>query len=442
MATLDTNKRRKTAAATDRILLFDLPENIIVEVASYLPNPTCVMFAVASTAPSSAWKHNINNLVHEQHPSSIGKVILSVQDRQDEPWSSLDFGDVEKSLASRLSDDDISAILLCIAAKNKLKRLNIAGCVNITGHGLRPLMRSIVLEQIDLGMAGKFESPNIDPEPMLSEVAIQVLDTIISSSNVCSLRHITLPKVWRDIRRDRSSIRSTMLDSFIGRYNQYFDNRMITCSMCGKDCRGEDIRCRSVNEFCRQDSDNPWYGLQNHVCCQCTNIFCSDCSSDDNGELLDWCIICEKDYCRACNGFKQCDCCSNVICQGCGTHEECGNCNNCCCLECLIKCQCCEVSFCELCEPCSTIRKCQGIGCSKEHCEGCYDGKDNSVRCCQVCDGERCSECLYSKCAKNWDTACTGCVKLLTLCVAPLGDENKELKEKNCKLEEELKQRA
>ena len=77
----------------------------------------------------------------------------------DAEWGTLDFVDVEKSLASKLTDDDIGAILLCIDAKNKLKRLNLTHCYNVVGRGLEPLRFSAVLEQIDLGLVRTFEMP-------------------------------------------------------------------------------------------------------------------------------------------------------------------------------------------------------------------------------------------------------------------------------------------
>lgn len=36
-------------------------------------------------------------------------------------WEVLDFADIEKALAVRLTDDDVGAVLVCIDAKNNLK---------------------------------------------------------------------------------------------------------------------------------------------------------------------------------------------------------------------------------------------------------------------------------------------------------------------------------
>ena len=66
----------------------------------------------------------------------------------------LNFADVEKSLSSKLTDGDLHALLVCIDARNTLKRLKLAGCVNIIGRGFEPLCGSLVLEQIDLILVG------------------------------------------------------------------------------------------------------------------------------------------------------------------------------------------------------------------------------------------------------------------------------------------------
>ncbi|KAL7528935.1 hypothetical protein ACHAWF_002773 [Thalassiosira exigua] len=43
-------------------------------------------------------------------------------------------------LASKITDDVLAQVLECIDAKANLKQLNLAGCVNITGVGLNPLL--------------------------------------------------------------------------------------------------------------------------------------------------------------------------------------------------------------------------------------------------------------------------------------------------------------
>lgn len=51
----------------------------------------------------------------------------------------LDFGDIEKSLAKKLTDDDLRSALTCMNARDHVKTLKLSGCVNIAGCGLEPL---------------------------------------------------------------------------------------------------------------------------------------------------------------------------------------------------------------------------------------------------------------------------------------------------------------
>ena len=48
------------------------------------------------------------------------------------------FGEVENELAVKLSDEDIERVLYCIDVANKLNKLRLTNCVNITGAGLEP----------------------------------------------------------------------------------------------------------------------------------------------------------------------------------------------------------------------------------------------------------------------------------------------------------------
>jgi len=131
MATNDTSKRRRTA--NDTLHITDLPVGILVDVSTYLSKPSRAIFAAAITAPSSSWKND--NLMHRL--SDRSRAIISPLQ-----WDTLDFADIESNLAKKLTDNDIHAILQCISAQDVLKRLKITGCVNIVGHGLKPISRS------------------------------------------------------------------------------------------------------------------------------------------------------------------------------------------------------------------------------------------------------------------------------------------------------------
>ena len=61
----------------------------------------------------------------------------------------MDFVDIPVSLAYRLTDDDVGAVLVCIGAINSLKRLNLTHCFNVIG-GFEPLRSSTVLEKLGI----------------------------------------------------------------------------------------------------------------------------------------------------------------------------------------------------------------------------------------------------------------------------------------------------
>ncbi|KAL7532695.1 LOW QUALITY PROTEIN: hypothetical protein ACHAWF_004242, partial [Thalassiosira exigua] len=69
-------------------------------------------------------------------------------------WDELDFRDVGRDPASRLSDDDVGAALACVDAANGLKTLKLRGCAKVVGECLRLLQGSTVLEHIDLRVGG------------------------------------------------------------------------------------------------------------------------------------------------------------------------------------------------------------------------------------------------------------------------------------------------
>jgi len=119
-------------------------------------------------------------------------------------WEILNFVDIPVSIASRLTDDDIKAILVCIGAKHKLKRLNLTHCFNVVGHGLEPLRSSTVLERLDLGLYRDFETPFFHSrggrvffrEIKLSEDPVcDILDSMLHEGG-SSLRRLQYPWEW------------------------------------------------------------------------------------------------------------------------------------------------------------------------------------------------------------------------------------------------------
>ena len=303
------NKRRRTAS-NNGLCINGLPDSLLVHISSNLAKPSQVLFAIALMRQSP------NNSLQT---TTAGNAIISASS----PWRILDFGDIDKSLAAKLSDDHVRAILTCIDAPNNLKRLKLAGCVNITGSGL-DIIRSAALEHIDLSLVGKHEKATIDPKPQLSEnYIIPILDGIMERR---CLKLIHLPKHFRC-----QSERTREMEQFLDRYNRYMCAFGHTCSNCDGLCEPE----RDGGQWIHQSS-----GTQYYTCSQCLTFFCDgdECSDD----ILQYCSSCEKDYCRNCALCEWCHECEEIFCEGCKMTKVCEGCGDTLCESCMKKCFWCD----------------------------------------------------------------------------------------------------
>ncbi|KAL7425610.1 hypothetical protein ACHAXM_000085 [Skeletonema potamos] len=233
-------------------------------VANFLATPSRALFAVALDESS-------DSLRNERSYAIAGN-----------QWDVLDFGEIEKELTVKLTDDHIERVLQCIDAVNKVKRLKLTNCVNITGAGLDPLRGSTVIEQIDLSLVGEHQRPFLDPDPLiLAAVVLPILDSIFEREGY-SLKHLQFPHVWRRVRSEFSA--------FLGRCNQKRELPL----------KGDDWFV--VN--------NPqMVGTQNNTCCVCLNNYCIDCMSDevDDRYMIDFCGACHRNYCIECSAIELCE---------------------------------------------------------------------------------------------------------------------------------------
>lgn len=76
-------------------------------------------------------------------PHDVTKAIVGAELVQ-----SINFEDAGEEFASKLTDCDLRHILTCVDAVNKLKRLTLAYCYGIQGHGLEPLRGSQLSRQL------------------------------------------------------------------------------------------------------------------------------------------------------------------------------------------------------------------------------------------------------------------------------------------------------
>lgn len=340
MATNGTSKRKRTAADTPHIT--DLPVGILVDVAAYLSKPSRAIFATAITAPSSSWKND--NLMHRL--SNRSRAIISPLQ-----WDILDFADIESTLAKKLTDNDIHAVLQCINAQDVLKRLKITGCVNIAGHGLKPISRSTTIQVIDLSIAKQHKyHPDALAALISYEAIIPILDSIISLDE-CAVRYTVFPESW--------PIRSEMLEGFVRRYNERFENYGLTCPVCPPD---EDSGLEPGQWM---EHDHP-YGArgpfgshrQGNICYQCLRPICYGCviPDDDEHPFLKFCDVCNRDFCFDCQEMEACCVYEHVDgvpsarnCSRCRDHAVC-QCHQVC-DECSVRCIDCDRKFCK--EKCS-----------------------------------------------------------------------------------------
>jgi len=293
-----------------------------------------------------------------EQPTQTSKAIISSID-----WNTLDFGDIEKVLASKLSDEVIDKILRNIDAVNDLQILKLAGCVNIMGSGLDVLRGSVAIKQIDMSLVGNHEVPDIEPAPLLSEdIVLPILDDINIIIRETSLVQLELPKRWR-------ARRSIQLGHFLERYDRYLTNQSYRCSICCRGCVEEG----DGDEWVDLEEDE-CYGLQNFTCFGCLKHFCNrdDCRWLDEvglvGRFTCWCRKCEKEYCKNCVTMNSC-----VICDD------------------------------DFCNECVDLRGCEQEGCGEPICEGC--SKENT---CSYCNERRCESC-----SDSFQCGLDGCNKVI-----------------------------
>lgn len=374
-------------------------------------------------------------------------------------WDTLDFGEIEKDLAARLTDDDIKAVLWCIDAGNRVKKLSLAHCVNITGAGLEPLRGSTIIEQIDLSLAGKHQNPAlIEPwhpparivsltipfaPPISCELVLPILDSIIERGHLSSLKHLQFPMAWRTTKwyhegREHSNPNLAFV-YFLMRYNQMLMNRgIVSCFHCSRNLSSSGYEL--VGSSIGNERGRFTFGNQNHTCSQCMKTYCYRCNDEDAGAeirsiriygygdfMLERCKKCEREQCVECTEMYQCDQCEIFFCMDCKASTECSNysdCGNRVCSECSLgecyKCQkevCCECSqYCGSCEESICNFSCGGAG------NWCSLGADGCSHMCDDCASrntcQQCKEafCCLSECHKCKKEFCHECTQHCVSC--------------------------
>ena len=186
-------------------------------------------------------------------------------------WEILDFIDLEMPLVWRLTDDDVGALLMCIDAKNCLKRLNLTYFSHVTGNGLEPLRCSIALNTLDFGEAD-FQEEGVIPilESILREEGntfrrLRALGCYYYNESLLKYNHA----VWR--------ISNFCYFGFSGSRQEFVQNF------------AEGINCDE------EDECHKCHSLSNYVLCNlCDMAICYEC-----GEIEE-CTECEVITCGCC----------------------------------------------------------------------------------------------------------------------------------------------
>ena len=313
-------------ASSDVSIISDLPSEPLIQISSYLKPLSRALFAVA--------------IAEQPDDESLSQdVIVSAIVGDD--WDTLDFGEMEKDLAERLSDADISGVLRCIDARKKVKKLILTNCIGITGSCLEPLRGYWKIELLDLSLVGDHESPVLIPEPSLScDVVLPVLDGIVGRLKLIQFPKVWLQRVASDDWRGWRTIDNDVFNLFLGRYSDLLFYRTKSCKHCGGN-----VYPGPNMEYCQHR------GIFQGTCYCCLNNYHDSCNDDEErAHTLKFCSYCERYFCE--------ECCEMDTCNRCGKHS---------------------------CVDCTTFSPCYG-------CEGKGVCKDCEIR-CDVCTGASCKGC-------------------------------------------------
>eukprot|EP00985_Skeletonema_marinoi_P000098 scaffold25_cov69-Skeletonema_marinoi.AAC.12 len=315
-------KRRKllatasTAAIVDdsEIKIIGLPEWAIREIIDYIPKTSRALLALALTTDSASWrdihwnksapkpilswfKKGPTSRKKSMRPSAITNIILSPKNEDEgNLWEEINFDVNEWLLCIELTDDDIAGMLACINAVQKLKRLYLTHCENITGRALEPLRGSTVLERLDLSLVGNHQHSWRECQLLETDV-IPILDSILDRENH-SLKHLQFPYIWRkeldsfdrNLLGCEREIQTGYFARFLQKYNETDYQQSIRCQNCN-------TNCRELLSICRED-ERKYFGTQHFTCYDCLSHYCYNCSDEDAQFYLNFCDLCDKFRCK------------------------------------------------------------------------------------------------------------------------------------------------
>ncbi|KAL7525924.1 hypothetical protein ACHAWF_001566, partial [Thalassiosira exigua] len=248
--------------------------------------------------------------------------------------------DIDLSGDRRISDDQLRALLANASARERTRRLSLAGCANVRGTGLAPLRGSRVLEDVDLRVRGC--------RPLEGEDGLRYGDSGLDEPFVAGVLSSMLPRrdpapgcPPRKIVLRRVAIRPLSAPSAAHLSNFSFGPDLRSFFFSFDFGLGRSIRCtrRPCSMCCVRTGE-----FEDFSCPQCDTHFCRACAmppecSECSARRCQWCsnvVECTRCRKRSCagHGYECCGGCSNVFCRGCEDELEfCMVCNEFYCTE-------------------------------------------------------------------------------------------------------------
>lgn len=333
-------------------------------------------------------------------------------------WTVLNFWNLNRSTRERLSDLDLSRILIRVNGKQNLKELNLQGCRNIRGSGLAPLKHSQVLESINLSATAAQSNPMPFLQTLQTMIPYKFFHLDLSKSVMKNPNHMLLEffRILRQTKLEQTLHDQTLCNSCQDQVME--ESRQLVPCKNGMPCM-KCLKCKQ--DFCCKGSC-PMGVLECHSCgnsycdacsagfiASCSTCGCACCFLDPCGGMAQ-CHECNKYWCEDC--YKQhgilckCQLCNGPnVCNDCGTQrgicaENCILCKTC---RTLGRCSECKTFFCGKCHLHMSCEKCGNVFCGKSECldkvAKCSACKE--TLCVKCGDFEHCSGCNISYCTEH-----------------------------------------
>jgi len=372
-------------------------------------------------------------------------------------WTTIDFTSVDEKFRNRLRDKALEALLRHTNTPPVTTELGLFSCRALKGSGLRPLLGSTVLQEIDLRFCcGQHDHRDPIPDAKTICCTIKSMPPFVPTNTQGGIKAIRMDSY--DFPRSvfMSTIRRTSISLMTGlqRSLGYKLANTLNCADCRtslyncltpseepesseKDLVSSEarrsfcFRCKDAvcgrNDGCRKmqicadcnaqtctscAKEKPCRTCSEWSCCsgmltceKCGLVQCDSCNGDEI--VTHECSVCRIVRCSSCQDFTYCDECSANFCQEHDSTQECAGCSETLCNECevLDLCSVCQRSFCA---DCAQKRKCQECAvqccvscmgtnctlCNEYLCLACIGNSDEpTLVTCAMCDNERCRLC-------------------------------------------------